>query len=297
MKSVTRTGRGSALVELLAALPLMALLGVVAVQLSLAAHRSALRVDASTAADRELRQSANVLANEFRRLRARDVRVVLDTAIEFDGTVGIGVVCAFDISRQQLGLAVGTPDDAWSLPWAQSPQSGDQVSLWQQRVADTAPQPLAATLRATHSAPACAGSPLVPMVGGVSTVLDLQAPLSQLPLVGAPARITRRTRYALYRGSDGDWYLGRRTLGPLGWDVIQPVAGPLLSATQRGLRLTAFDVAGQAIASGDTVTPIARIDVQLHAPRRVGRASVTAGRVDSLTVRAALRGESGVPVP
>jgi hypothetical protein len=63
----------------------------------------------------------------------------------------------------------------------------------------------------------------------------------------APIRVTANP-LPFYRAGDGDWYLGRRTMGPAGWDVAQPVAGPLSSAGDRGLRIVVRD--GAATRSG-----------------------------------------------
>ena len=107
--------------------------------------------------------------------------------------------------------------------------------------------------------------------------------------VGTPIRVTRRTRYSLYRAGDGDWYLGRRTMGPAGWDVAQPVAGPLSSAGDRGLRIVVRDRRGDALGSVRGMP--ARVSLLVRAPRRAGRAAPTPVRTDSLHIEILLRAE------
>ncbi len=295
--------RGSSLIEVLVALPIIALIGVIAVQLLLSVHRQVIRDDGTLGATRELRQGAFILASELRGVRSRDVFVWSDTSIEFDATVGTGVVCAAPPGAATLDLvdddgataaAVATDADPLAAIWNQPPQAGDRITLWlaephpaSTHSADTLRR-VVRTLHALTAGSHCAGSPL--LASSATTIrLQLADSTTSAVAVGTPARITRRTRYSLYRAGDGDWFLGRRTMGVTGWDVIQPVAGPLLSASALGLRMLVYDAAGTLLS--DTSSAPSRVHIGLRAPRRTGRAAPTVPGVDSLSTDVVLRAD------
>jgi hypothetical protein len=291
-----RSRRGVGLLEVIIALPLISLLGAVAVLLLVHVHRRVLETDGTLAASRELRHAAAALTAEWRGLRARDIVAWSDSAVEFDATVGVGMVCALS-TPTQLDIVAAANDDALSVVWNQSPQDGDRVLAWHAgRAPDAAPEPMEGTLRTTGASTSCSGSPLTAPVAATATRITLSDTLGWRTQPGSPVRITRRTRYSIYRASDGDWYLGRRTRGATGWDVVQPVAGPLLSFAQRGLRFTARDRADAPLSPTDSVERIARLNVALRAPRKTGRAAAAGLSADSLQVGVALRGNrSGAP--
>ena len=79
--------------------------------------------------------------------------------------------------------------------------------------------------------------------------------MQNFPLtIGSVVRITRATRYSLYRGGDSRWYLGARDWNSAAnrFNTTQPVSGPFASAANRGLELQYFDSGGVALA-----TPVA----------------------------------------
>ena len=99
-------------------------------------------------------------------------------------------------------------------------------------------------------------------------------------------------RYSLYRASDGGWYLGQRDWNSLAlrFNTTQPVAGPFLSPSARGLRLTYLDSMGTSLA-----TPVAdtRAIASIHAAFRaqtkhtvgvLAASSATGKRTDTATV-------------
>jgi len=295
--------RGSGLLEVVVALPLIALIGTVVVQLLLTVHRQVVREDGSIGATRELRQGAYILASELRGLRARDVVAWSDTSIEFDATVGTGVVCAVNQGASTVDLidddeaeavAVSSDADVLAVVWNQPVQAGDRVMLWATARVGSGVGPADSlratyhTLRSTTGGSQCVGSPLL-APAAVTVRLSLADSLESPIQVGTPARVTRRTRYSLYRAGDGDWFLGRRTRSAAGWDVIQPVAGPLQSASGAGLRLSVHDAAGAVLA--DTTGSPHRVRMALRAPRRAGRAAPVSPGVDSVTTDVVLRGD------
>ncbi len=309
---------GHTLLEVLIALPLMALLGAVAVQLLLTMHRRSLHDDGVFAASRELRHGATVLSTELRGLRAADVVAWSDTAIEFEGTVGVGVVCAHDVPGAMVAVAGGAAalvngmPDPLDVVWNTPPQPGDRLLGWTSGASLTdQPMERALTVRSVGAGRQCLTSPLQTVGAAGGTAIAVVEAAGRALGTGTPVRITRRARYALYRAGDGDWYLGRRSLGPTGWDVIQPVVGPLLAARARGLLIMVRDRDGAPLAARQTApttspatspptspptSPIvapARVSVQLRALRRAGRAGVAQPTVDSIAVEVALRADRG----
>lgn len=293
---MSRRPRGYSLLELMVALPLVALLGAVCVQLLLSVHRRALHDDGALGATREMRHGAGVLASELRNLRADDLIAWSDTAIEFDATVGVAIVCASSTSSSRSTITLSgsagdpTPAQRTALDpvWNMSAQAGDVVDVYLVVAPLTdAPVRRSHVLHSVTTSSQCAVSPLVAATTATALVLSdtMSAPVS----TGAPLRVRRRTRYSIYRASDGDWFLGRRTRGPAGWDVTQPVAGPLLAARDRGLVITVRDGAGNPLSLASPQA--ARVSLQLRAPRRAGRASVASPSVDSATVDVALHAD------
>ena len=294
-----RTRSGTTLLDLLVALPLIALLGITAIQLLLGVHRTVIRTDGTLGATRELRHGASVLSTELRGLRSRDLVAWADTAVEFDATVGMGVTCAVSADRMSVDVVEGDANaaadanaigaDALAATWNQPPQPGDRALLW---VAGPTPtdtlRGVEVTVRSVATGSGCGLSPLAGFRGAGSERIELSAPVPGVLAVGTPIRIIRRTRYSLYRASDGDWFLGRRTRGPSGWDVIQPVAGPLLPARAFGMVVTVHDTTGSPM--GDALAgTAARVGVALRAPRKAGRATTSTILTDSAFIEVALR--------
>ena len=108
------------------------------------------------------------------------------------------------------------------------------------------------------------------------TRVVLRAPLTPVPLVGAPVRVARPGRYALTRAADGSWSLSyRRCTGSC--SVAQPVAGPLAAPSDSGL-VFHKDVTAQ------------RIEIFMRSP-----ATPTAGG-ETAVLRVAVRNRgAGVP--
>ena len=67
--------------------------------------------------------------------------------------------------------------------------------------------------------------------------------------IGSVVRVTRPTRYSLYRGGDSRWYLGARDWNPAAnrFNTTQPVSGPFAAATDRGLEFQYLDSTGAAL--------------------------------------------------
>lgn len=298
---MTTARRGMSLIELLVALPLIALLGFVAIRLLLTVQRDAVALDNALSASRELRHSAGILLADLRTVRSEEVIAWTDSSLEFESTIGTGVVCAASVPITFVAIgqtsasavnfqATPYPADA---QWNSVPQPGDRVQFWQApAIAFTEDIAATAVVRAITNGSDCDGSPLR-STSRETTRLTLRDTLAGRAAVGAPVRVTRRTRYSLYRASDGDWFLGRRALTMSGWDVIQPVAGPLAAFRDRGLRIAMQDSAGAPLVSG-TGRPLSA-SVALRAPRRAGRSTSGRAPMDSLRITIAFRSSKGEP--
>lgn len=290
--SRARARRASTLLELLVAIPIMALLTALALALLLSTQRAAQRADRTLATSHELRHATAVLAAEIRPLSAGDLVAWSDTSIEFESTVGTGIACAGRAPRDRIDLLPTTDADAARTSWISPAQTGDGVSLFLASIDSTlAPQPHRSTLRSTTSSRACIHSPLVDSSADPTASTVTFRLVDTLPTdvaAGSPVRITRRIHYALYQ-SGPDWFLGRRELAPSGWSITQPVAGPLLSARGLGLVIKLRSTNGATLLSGDTTAATAHLE--LRAPARL-TPSPRAPRttlVDSAIVDIALR--------
>lgn len=273
--------RGSALVELLIALPLVALLGALGIALLLAAHRQGSGTDARLGATRELRHAAAALTADLRPLGRNDLVAWTDTSIEFDATIATGVACATRYTRTAVHLVAHDAPSLAAAATTAPPQAGDALTVSLTGPAGRSGPPATTTITDVGGSAACATSPTAH--GGPALRLDV-APLPTTVAEGTPARVTRRTRYSLYRASDGAWFLGRRSRFGMTWETVQPVAGPLHAPGARGLRVAVRDSAGVTVASPGTA---ALLTIAMRAPRPDRRRG--AGGDDSTSVTVALR--------
>lgn len=297
-----RRRRGSTLVELIVALPIAAMIGTVAMALLLDTHKLARRLDSTTEIARELRQAGAVLASEIRPLAASDVIAWTDSSLDFHSLAGSGIVCATPAANI-IDLLPPNGADALRTSWFASPQSGDDVYSVG---ADSAIVPHDGSWRAsslanssTSGSSLCTSRPLM-MLGSNNTSnvirLTLASGLATRPTLGSPIRITRRTRYSLYKASDALWYLGRKTYNGLAWTTIQPVAGPLDNPVQRGLRIQVRDSASNVLPTGSPRTPRS-IALTLRGSSLWLRSVGQPGVRDSVLLHLALRGQMTLSVP
>ena len=289
-----RVPSGTTLLELLVALPLIALLGGVAVLLLLQTHRAVRGSDGIIAANRELRHAVAVLSSDLRPLRGPDLIAWSDTAIEFNAVVGAGIVCEGRGSLRQLDLLPITDHDPARTTWSSTPQLGDAVNGWLSPGISGIPDPAQVHVQRITTARACAASPLLQYASTPTALVQRILLADTLPralLLGSPIRVTRRVRLATYQSSDGLWYIGRTTWSAGTWDVIQPIAGPVLAPRAHGIR---FDVRDSL---GTSVRPGGRRPAQLHLELRAHRRASGLGRVgdpavtDSVHVDLSLRAD------
>lgn len=191
-----------------------------------------------------------------------DVAVARDTALEFRATIATAVLCDSGGSDALLAPLAGPPalgsilarpepgDTAWFLDAAGASES------WVAR----------AILGVRDSTAQCRIGGAVPFGAAPrgSVALRLASPA---PAGTSVVRVTRPWRYSLYRAADGGWYLGAKEWNAAlaRFNTIQPVAGPLASASAGGLRFRYFDSLGAALpAVPPDLRRIAAIEVALR---------------------------------
>lgn len=296
-----RNHRGTTLVELIVALPIAAIIGLVAMSLLLDTHRLARRLSSTTEIARELRQAGAVLASEIRPLSSSDIVAWTDTSLDVQALAGSGVVCASPASNI-IDMLPLNGSDALRTSWFATPQSGDRVysvgtdsaivpvdGNWQSDVLSSSSSSATST---------CVGKPLLALSSTPGNVvrLTVAGAMSARPPAGSPIRIMRRTRYSLYKASDGLWYLGRKTFNGLTWTTIQPVSGPFDKPSLNGLLIQVRDSASNVLPTGSLTSPRS-IALMLRGSSQWLKAANKAGAIDSVLMHVTLRGQMTVSLP
>lgn len=275
------TRPGTALLELLLALALAGIVLSVATTSVLRQQRTHARIVGLAASEGQLRAATLVLAAQLADLDAAAGDIAgasSDTALQFRAAIGTSFACGASVGSIAL-LPEQGPGGAYSGTLSTA-RPGDTLwwlgdSTWS-----------AARVRNVEAAYVTCTAPLA--FAGLSVRLTLTGSADTIP-AGAPLRLTRQTRYSLYRSADGSWQLGFREWNEAtgAFASPQPVAGPLLLAagTRRsGYRY--YDAAGTEIVVTDgapDVSRIARIRITMRsiaATRDRGSDSVRTDSVD-----------------
>jgi type II secretory pathway pseudopilin PulG len=300
---------GATLVEIMLTLVLIGVVGTAIGQTLLRQQRFYRGTSELLHAREGVRDAMELLSTDIRGMSIADtVRLLADSAIEFFANVGSSVVC------QRVGTtAVGLPGVSSGrgnvlTAFTATPDTGDIAvfhkdsidagSEWERhRINGFGPRSLAVACPASTEL----GRNADITAGTTGFLLDVSSPLGDHVSVGGPVRFVRRGRYSLYRGSDGDWYLGYRRCNAVGASScgpIQPLSGPYRdysSDPQRtGLRFEYFDRSGRRLAPNESPLALARIDITARAESRQrldveGRASIPS---DSATMAIAIRNRS-----
>lgn len=277
--------RGLTLAELLIAMTVGGVVLAIVASLSIREQRLFSEIAERNALRAQLRDAASVLPMDLRALwpAGADIRDARDTSIEFRATLGVGVVC--DTVGGRLTLAPSLGGVATLAAFQTPPDSGDTAWVLS-TTADDSWNPRRVVGQATVAGAACAtpGPVLADSARSrsrIALVVDSVRGIS----VGSPVRVTRLLRYSLYRASDGGWYLGQKQFNAAlaRFDAIQPVAGPFLSAAQRGMAFVYFDSAfNQLSVPVGALSSIAMIRLEL-------RGETPGKRRDSAIVGVAMR--------
>jgi prepilin-type N-terminal cleavage/methylation domain-containing protein len=249
--------RGVTLVELVVALTIGGMVLALVAAISVRQQRLHADISNRTALIEQLRQASTVLPIELRgiALDAGDLRDARDTAIEFRSTIASAVIC--DTITGGLVLAPSDGGDTTFSGFLTTIAPGD--TAWLFTPGDSADHWVPYSVSSSSTVVAGACPPGGPEIGSVGRTLGRVAiRLAMMPAsnaVGAVLRVTRPTRYSLYRGGDGRWYVGARDWNASSnrFNTIQPVSGPFNSAAAHGLEFQYFDSAGTPLA-----TPVAR---------------------------------------
>lgn len=264
--------RGTSLVELLVALALFGVIGLATLR-SLdrqarfhAGMLTILEARAQHAAAHE------AVATELRSISsaAGDIARLSDSAIVFRLPVGAGVACA--LATDTIYLAPDTVAAGQRFAgFRTAPQAGDTAWLFNESASDVAADDAWAGALVTSVSRAsglCTGSSLVNPVldtNQPSWRIGVAGPLPPTALDGAPVRLTRTARFALYRGGTGEHWLGFTEIQPSTgtWITIQPVSGPYLPfnaglPVMSGISLLGRDSSGAPLLA-TSATPAAMI--------------------------------------
>lgn len=262
---------GASLIELLVALVLFGLVGTATLR---SLDRQA-RFHSGILAILESR-SQHAAAHEAVAVELRgassssgDIAALSDSSIVFRLPVGTGVACG--ITPTSIDLAPDSVASGQSLArFRTTPQPGDTAWLFDEGSKDVSSDdtwigvPVSSATRTTGSCPA---SPLL------NPFLDAGFPAWRLSyggvvpatiVAGAPVRLTRMARFALYRGGTGEHWLGFTEWQPVmgTWITIQPVSGPYqpfnpASPPASGIALQARDSSGTPLPFAATPAPAA----------------------------------------
>jgi len=324
MRTSERRRRGMTLIEIMISLVLLGIVSGVIMRVVMRQQRFYQGVNQIMLQRGQLRQATSVLPVDLRSLSSvgNDILVATDSSIEFMVNVGTGAVCDVVNNAQ---VALPPPDLA----------SGQAITSWFGYGEPAPADPVAYTVYVYndsvtlgneddewkkftltdihHDASRCITTyATIADVGKLRPILELSdpagftdpvtaGPISQYIGVGAPVRVLKQVRYALYQAGDGLWYLGFSQLlkATSTYSALSPVSGPYDPyGSAAGLGFRYYDVDGVEIASGANATDrrrIARIDLIARArtASNVRTAGIQNGATqqyrDSLAVSVMLR--------
>jgi prepilin-type N-terminal cleavage/methylation domain-containing protein len=253
-----RRRRGTSLVELMIALTLFGIIGLATLRALDQQARFHSGILAVLEARSQHAAAHEAVAVELRSVSsaASDVNRLSDSAIVFRLPVGAGVACAVVAGAIELVPDTVAAGQAFAS-FRTTPQPGDTAWIFDEGPSDASADdawiPLHVTA-ATRATGLCAGSPMI------DPALDAMRPSWRLSVSGTPpatlaagaaVRLTRISRFALYRGGTGEHWLGFSEIAPGtgAWVTIQPVSGPYLpfnpgTPAASGIALTAWDSSG-----------------------------------------------------
>lgn len=277
---------GTTTLEIVVALPIIALLLSATTLLLFSALRGlGAQLDTITAR-LETRRSVSVLADALTPLRGRDVRIVEDTLIEIDAHTRAGVLCASVPSQILVAWTPGDDD-------LEAVRPGDAIELWASGAAPgDVPYPVVRSVRHHQDA-------LSDPASVAACSRGTGRPLSWItvdslvpnPLIGGPVLSLRRTRWVHYRNGTG-WWIGRRRFDGITWDGTQPVAGPVDARQLGGMAITGWAQDG---GTTSTIDSIQLLDVMVRRRAPAGRTAMAMVRMPLF--HAVPLGHVGTPPP
>jgi len=264
---------GFMLAEALCALVLAALLGVASATALAGVRRALVAAESRARAERGGREALQVVTTLAR--DADSLLVLGDTAVELSIRIASGVVCARDAGSVTLTPARVASEPALTAR-AQPVEPGDQLSVllldtlgwdagwgvrWERALIDSVSERVG-------EVPCGSATGFVAATDASSPRLRLvPRSLSGALRPGAPVRVTRRGRLALYYAGRGEWMLGWRRCASGTCGVVQPVAGPLRGPQSGGFFVLADSSGTLVVRAGVPGIPspmeasVTRIDV------------------------------------
>lgn len=277
--------RGMTLIEIMISLVLLGIVGGVIMRVIMRQQRFYQGVNQILTQRGQLRQATSVLPVDLRSLSSigDDILVATDSSMEFMVNIGTSIVCEV-VDGSQVAVPLDTLASGQTLTswygygepangstvyiYNDSSVTGNEEDRWQKFT----------LVRMHHDAARCAASfHTVADIGKQRPIMELSStepndastggPISRYINVGAPVRVMKRIRYALYQASDSKWYLGYSTYDPStsAYGTVAPVSGPYDPyGSASGLGFKYYDVDGNEIASGASTTErekIARVDL------------------------------------
>lgn len=278
---------GFSLTELMIALVLVGIVGTSVTTILLRQQRFYRSANDILATRSQIRQAVSLLPADLRSVSSAngDIRTMSGSMIDFDATVGGGIIC-------QANAAVANLQDIYILPrgsgglnrltgWVSSPQEGDRAVLYDDvNNSFSAPITLLAVsgaqvIEPTAAALACPASVYLKNATDQAAPrhhlrlnLASTAPVTPAAIAGEPVRFLRHVRYSLTQAADdSQWYLGYEEFNGTGNSTgIQIVSGPyrpLAADTTSGLTFAYYNAAG-ALLPFTATTQVARVEVAVR---------------------------------
>ena len=258
--------RGATLAELVVTMALLTIVLALIARASLGYQRLHLDLKAREVRTRAAEQAMEILAVELEPLSPEGGDLAAgqatDSAVEFNAVLAAAIAC--DIRGATVRLPSPSPNTGTTFAeYVSTPSAGDQLFAF-----DGMSEPEHWSSRTiVHVRQGGAACAWADVRDGFTLTLDSALTAERL----APVRITRRTRYSLYRGGDQQWYLGMRDWNASSerFNGIQPVSGPYRaysgSAALTGLRFTYVGAGGRALdIPVENTGMIRRVDVTLR---------------------------------
>lgn len=231
--------RGVTLVEMLVALTIGVLLCGIALGAVRAIGRTVEGLVTRQVGERSGAEVIDLLETLGRHLR--DPQLLGDTALQGALRIGAGVVCRVGDATVALAPAIAGSTEVMTI-LADPPAGDDRLDLLtgvrrpEERGWESA---RVVTVGRVPAPDGCgAESAFVTAAQRTAQVLVLtHTPMAGLPSPGSPAELYREIRLVPYRDGQGDWMIGLRSCVEARCGPPQPMAGPIRSPREMGLRI------------------------------------------------------------
>lgn len=277
---MTRPVRGGmTLIELLVSLPVATVVATTAVTLLLVSQRHARRLDEAMTGYQQLEAARRVLSADLRRVRASDLVQLSDSVLSWTVPRWVGVLCAVDSTAMtDRTLVVASLEEQQPTP--PPLETGWELEVWGHHTSDLTASPIA--VRRVIRDPVKPHAPDRCTPTGSTPVSLWRIPWGSdgatTPEVGFPVVVLEPVRYHHYR-SGTRWWLGRTRRTASGWDILQPVAGPLAAPVDGGMQVTVLNAGGRITTA---LRDASAVGIRLRGRTSSGSVGTPLGLVTSL---------------